>query len=514
MTAKGFGHLLRAEWTKFRTVRGWVIGMAAALLATVLLGIVSAAGSQRVVHAAPGTPPGRGPGIASAPVGPDGEPVHDEFYFVHRTLTGDGSITVRVTALAGSVLDPDSPTPLPDTGAPQPWTKAGIIVKAGTTPGSPYAAVVVTGAHGVRMQDNYLHDTAGLPGGVSADAPRWLRLVRSGDTLTGYDSVDGATWTRISTAHLAGLPAAVEAGMFVASPQYEVTQLHFGGETGDSRPTRATADFATVTVQGSWSGPAWTGEGVGESSNGRPDIGHVQPLSAEGFAVSGTGDVAPIAVDSESSVERALIGTFAGLTVVVVLGVLFITAEYRRGLIRTTLSASPGRGRVLAAKAVVIGLVTFAVGAVAEFASLLIAKPIMKHNGFALNPVGGVTQVRLVLGSAALLAVAAVLAMAVGAVLRRGAAAVAVVIVLVVLPYILATAGVLPPSPARWLLRVTPAAAFAIQQSSPAYHQVLATYAPSRGYYPLAPWAGFAVLCGYAVAVLGLAVVLVRRRDA
>ena len=46
---------------------------------------------------------------------------------------------------------------------------------------------------------------------------------------------------------------------------------------------------------------------------------------------------------------------FAGLIAVVVVAAMFITAEYRRGLIRITLAASPRRGRVLAAKAVVIG---------------------------------------------------------------------------------------------------------------------------------------------------------------
>jgi uncharacterized membrane protein len=33
-------------------------------------------------------------------------------------------------------------------------------------------------------------------------------------------------------------------------------------------------------------------------------------------------------------------------------------------------------------------------------------------------------------------------------------------------------------------------------------------------YYPLAPWVGFAVLAGYAVASLAIAAVLLRRRDA
>jgi ABC-type transport system involved in multi-copper enzyme maturation permease subunit len=265
-------------------------------------------------------------------------------------------------------------------------------------------------------------------------------------------------------------------------------------------------------VQGGWSGTGWTGRDIGSGHGDRGLTGF--QATGDGFTVSGTGDIAPVAVQAEASVERALIGTFAGLMVVVVLGVLFITAEYRRGLIRTTLAASPGRGRVLLAKALVIGPVAFLVGLIAEVVSLAVAKPIMAHNGFTLNPVGTATEARLVLGSAALLAVAAVLAMAVGAVLRRGAAAVAAVIVLIVLPYIFGTAAVLPTAPAQWLLRVTPAAAFAIQQSSPAYHQVIAAYTPAQGYYPLAPWAGFAVLCGYAVAVLGLAVVLLRRRDA
>ena len=43
---------------------------------------------------------------------------------------------------------------------------------------------------------------------------------------------------------------------------------------------------------------------------------------------------------------------------------MFMTAEYRRGLIRVTLAASPRRGRVLAAKAVVIAAVAFAAGLV------------------------------------------------------------------------------------------------------------------------------------------------------
>jgi ABC-type transport system involved in multi-copper enzyme maturation permease subunit len=89
------------------------------------------------------------------------------------------------------------------------------------------------------------------------------------------------------------------------------------------------------------------------------------------------------------------------------------------------------------------------------------------------------------------------------------------VIAAIILPYILAvTTSVLPVSAAQWLLRVTPAAGFAVQQVVRQYPQVDDIYTPQMGYFPLAPWVGFAVLCGWAAAALAVAVVVIRRRDA
>jgi hypothetical protein len=83
--------------------------------------------------------------------------------------------------------------------------------------------------------------------------------------------------------------------------------------------------------------------------------------------------------------------------------------------------------------------------------------------------VGLLTELRLVVGTGALLAVATILALAVGTILRRSARAVTIVIAVIVLPYILASASVLPAGPSEWLLRLTPAAGFAIQQSLRAF---------------------------------------------
>ena len=106
------------------------------------------------------------------------------------------------------------------------------------------------------------------------------------------------------------------------------------------------------------------------------------------------------------------------------------------------------------------------------------------------------------------------LALAVGAMVRRSAAAVTLVIAIVVLPYFLAIIAALPDSVADWIVRLTPAAAFAVQQAVPAYPQVAAIYSPAGGYYPLPPWAGLAVLVAWAALALTAAIALLRRRDA
>jgi len=73
---------------------------------------------------------------------------------------------------------------------------------------------------------------------------------------------------------------------------------------------------------------------------------------------------------------------------------------------------------------------------------------------------------------------------------------------------------VLPASAGAWLLRFTPAAGFAIEQSIPNYPQATTVFSPAQGNYPLPPWAGFAVLCAWVIVALAGAYVLLRRRDA
>jgi hypothetical protein len=122
----------------------------------------------------------------------------------------------------------------------------------------------------------------------------------------------------------------------------------------------------------------------------------------------------------------------------------------------------------------------------------------------------------MIVGTGALLAVAAVLALAVGTIARRSAPEVAGAIVVIIVPYLL----VLGPrqgsngEPPVWPLQITPAAALGAQQAIPQFYQVIVIYRPDAGYYPLAPWAGLAVECAWTAAALALAYYLLRRRDA
>jgi len=498
----GFARLLRAEFTKFRTVRAWMIALCATAIVFVLLSFLSAFASRAPVPA--------------VPTGPGGEAVSDTYMFLHQALAGDGALTARVAALSGAHT-PLSPTSgsafgVSSKGQPgsqlqpglAPWAKAGIILEPDPNQGTAYAAVMVTGSHGVQMQYNYTHDSPGIAGPAGPSSPRWLRLTRAGDVITGYDSTDGSHCTEIGTARLARLPRTVQIGLFVTSPVY------FPARAGALTSSVATATFDQVSARGDLPRRSWTPDPVAGFYPSVPSASTWQQRSAGAFTISGSGDIAPLVGDIISAQwagASIVNGTIAALLFVIVIATLFATSEYRRRLIRTTFAASPRRGRVLAAKAAVAGSLAFAAGAIATAIAEVITRHVLAANGSYLFPQSGLTLARVIIGTGLLLGLAAALAVALGTVLRRSAAAVAAGIVLLVLP------GVLGSQSGNWLMRFTPTAAFAIQATLPRTGLVTSAYTPPNGYFPISPWAGLAVLAAYTAVALGAAMWLLRRRD-
>lgn len=510
--AERFTWLVRAEWTKLRSVRAWLIALIAAAVAMTAFSLLSVSGERRNCDGPAGCP--------TVVVGPGGEAVADSYEFVHRPLTGDGTLTVHVASFGG-ILPPAGQSfgsPIPpavpiSAGHPglEEWAKAGLMIAASTTQGATYAAVMAAAGHGVRFQYDYTHDIAG----PAADA-QWLRLTRAGKTITAYASNDGIRWSRVGIVRLPGLPRSVQAGLFVTSPQDAQLTEHPFVTSGAVGPTLGTATFAHFAIEGAWPAAAWSGQTIGGPDGEYPALtGNWRQFGDGSFRVSGSGDIAPVVGGVRGvgvTVAYTLDGGFVALIIVIALGAAFSTAEYRRGLIRTTLAATPRRGRLLAAKVIVIGAATFAVTLPAAAISLLVGKHVLRANHNLLYPVSVLTEVRVVFGTAGFLSCAAIIAVGLGIILRRSTGAIAVPVLGIVVPYIFFPG--LPAGAAEWLLRIAPTAALSVQQTLPVYRQVATNYAPTAGYFPLSPWAGFAVLAAYAVVIVTIAAVLLRRRDA
>ena len=139
-------------------------------------------------------------------------------------------------------------------------------------------------------------------------------------------------------------------------------------------------------------------------------------------------------------------------------------------MIRTTFAATPRRGRVLAAKAIVLGGTTFVLGLVGVVVSFLVAIPVLRRNGFVAPafPEPTLTDpsvLRAVVLTAAFMAGVALVGLGVGVLLRHSAAAIAITIVLVVLPLIV---GMILPDPSpKWLMYTTLAGGLATERAKP-----------------------------------------------
>jgi hypothetical protein len=496
---ESFPRLLLAEWTKLRSVSRWVITLLGAAALTIGLSYLAASGNKTNINE-----------HADFVSGPHGEPVADAFYFVHQQITGDTTLTVRVASLTPEParravrMGSDQMTKLED---PSPFAQpaAGIMIKDGTQPGSSYASVMLTATQGVHMQWDFDADRKGS----ASSGARWLRLVRSGNTITGYESADGAAWQKIGTATPKNLPSTVEIGFYVSSPAAVYTTRGAGNSSTGERRMRAEAVFDNVHLG---SGGTWHGDAIGRvmpTDKGEVPTGRF--TEADGvFTVSGTGKVGPQPPDDDM-MEAALIGVIAGLMALIAIGVLYATSEYRRGMIRTTFAATPRRGRVLAAKAIVLGTTSFLVGLVGVVGSFLLAIPILRKQGF--TPPGfprpslmDDSVLRTLLLTAAFMAGVAVVGLAIGVLLRHSAAAITITIVLVLGPLIVGM--ILPGTSPKWLMYTTLAGGMATQRAKPP------TITLAEPWAMIGPWAGIGVVAAWVAVTLGLAWWQLRTRDA
>ena len=157
----------------------------------------------------------------------------DAFRFVWQPLSGDGSITTRI----GSQMN---------TGD---WAKAGVMIRETLSPGSSYAALLMTPVNGVVFQQRLASGAWSIYTQAAASSPQWLRLTRSAALVTAAISSDGATWTTVGSTTIS-MGATVDAGLAVTSTANDV----LGGAAFDNVAVLAVAPPATVQPPGSATG--------------------------------------------------------------------------------------------------------------------------------------------------------------------------------------------------------------------------------------------------------------------
>ncbi len=105
----------------------------------------------------------------------------DGFHFVYIPLRGDGELTVNVAGMITANA----------------WAKAGVMIRETLTAGARYGAVMVTYGNGVVFQARAAtNGTSTTKGGNGHGVPLWLRVVRRDNTISGYYSLDGVSWTQ------------------------------------------------------------------------------------------------------------------------------------------------------------------------------------------------------------------------------------------------------------------------------------------------------------------------------
>jgi ABC-2 type transport system permease protein len=186
-------------------------------------------------------------------------------------------------------------------------------------------------------------------------------------------------------------------------------------------------------------------------------------------------------------------------------GVLVIGGEYGTGMIRVTLAAVPRRGRLLAAKAIVVTALVLAASVLAMGASMLAGRLVLPGHGFSPASgfdLGGAAMWRAAACAAADLTLIALVGLGVAAAVRDSAAAIGVTLAIL---YLFPVAAGLVQAPAlqRHLEQISPLTA-GLDSQSTAGLQAL----------PLSPWQGLGVVALWAAAALILGGLILRLRDA
>jgi ABC-2 type transport system permease protein len=198
-----------------------------------------------------------------------------------------------------------------------------------------------------------------------------------------------------------------------------------------------------------------------------------------------------------------------GLVVVMVMAALSITTEYRFNTIKTTFQAIPNRAAALGAKTAVVALFAGGIGLAAALGSVAVAKLIRPGADLAIDTA---FEWRAVAGVGLVYAIAAIIAVSVGSIVRHSAGAIAILLIYTQL--------------VESLVRLVPNVGINIQKWMPFYvaNRFLtgnpditarrADEGPPPSEATMSPWWALAYFAGIALILLATALLVTNKRDA
>ena len=192
--------------------------------------------------------------------GADINGTNDAFFYTYQKLSGDGEIKARVGSVQNTAV-----------GA-----KAGVMLRTSLADNSAHSLMSVSPIEGVAFErrDETGFGTALVSGG-GIIPPRWVRLVRRGNQITGYHSADGNTWTFVSTATL-NFPGEILVGLAV---------------TAANNAALCTAVFDNVSISKI-------------VTNQSPTVNFTGPLNSATFTTPATIRLIANAADSDGSISK------------------------------------------------------------------------------------------------------------------------------------------------------------------------------------------------------------------
>lgn len=230
-------------------------------------------------------------------------------------------------------------------------------------------------------------------------------------------------------------------------------------------------------------------------------------LIAAGLATIAFGMIFSAVADSDAAagpaaflsnpVDVALGGIGLAEMIIGVVGVLVVAGEYSTGLIRTTFAAVGSRSRVIASKAVVVGASVFAIGTAAAAGAVVLGQAVYAGNEatVALSEV-----LDVVFGTGIYLTGIALIGIALGFILRSTAGGIGTLVGGVFIgPNLL---NLLPDSITDVFLKYLPSEAGSAMMSQVSTSDQLST------------GTAYGVFAAWVIGLLGVAAILVQRRDA